>query len=53
MVESGAKQFNARFTGPGMRWSREGAKRLIPVRAAIMGDRFEELWHCARNLPPT
>jgi hypothetical protein len=53
MVESGAKQFKARFTGPGMRWSREGAEKLIPVRAAIMGGRFEELWHSARNSPPS
>ncbi|MEA3459296.1 MAG: hypothetical protein U9R11_01220 [Chloroflexota bacterium] len=34
MVESGAKQFKARFTGPGMHWSRSGAERLLPVRAA-------------------
>lgn len=52
MVESAAKQFKARFTGPGMRWSRSGAERLIPVRAAIMSGRFEELWHTAYNSPP-
>ena len=43
-VESGAKQFKARFTGPGMRWSRPGIERLIPIRAAIMGDQFDDLW---------
>jgi hypothetical protein len=25
-------------------WSRSGAEHLIPVRAAIMSRRFEELW---------
>ena len=53
MVESAAKQFKARFTGPGMRWSRPGAERLLPVRAAIMGHRFDELWPEAYNSPPT
>jgi hypothetical protein len=53
MVESAAKQFKARFTGPGMRWSREGAEKLVPVRAAIMGGRFEDLWRTAYNSPPT
>jgi hypothetical protein len=43
-VESGAKQFKARFTGPGMRWSRQGIERLIPIRAAIMSGRFDDLW---------
>lgn len=44
MVESGIKQFRARFTGPGMRWSREGAERLLPVRAAILSGRFDSVW---------
>jgi hypothetical protein len=44
MVESGAKQFKARFTGPGMRWSRPGLERLIPIRAAIMSHQFDPLW---------
>ena len=52
MVESAAKQFKRRFTGPGMRWSRQGAERLIPIRAAIMSKRFDELWHQAYNSPP-
>jgi hypothetical protein len=51
MVESAGKQFKARFTGPGMRWSRPGAQRLIPVRAAIMSRRFDELWPAAYNSP--
>ena len=51
MVESAAKQFKARFSGPGMRWSRLGAERLIPVRAAIMSRRFDNIWRVAYNLP--
>ncbi len=36
MVESGAKQFKALFSGPGMRWSRQGAENLLPVRTAVL-----------------
>jgi hypothetical protein len=52
MVESAAKQFKRRFTGPGMHWSRQGAERLIPIRAAVMSKRFDELWQQAYNSPP-
>lgn len=52
MVESAAKQFKARFAGPGMRWSRDGAEKLIPVRTAIMSRRFDELWEVVYNSPP-
>jgi hypothetical protein len=51
MVESSCKQFKARFSGPGMHWSRPGAERLIPVRAAIMSHRFDDLWHRVYNSP--
>lgn len=51
MVESACKQFRARFNGPGMRWSRAGAERMIPVRAAIMSERFDEVWQHAYNSP--
>lgn len=51
MVESAGKQYRARFCGPGMSWSRTGAERLIPVRSAVMGRRFDELWQAAYNLP--
>jgi hypothetical protein len=53
MVESGAKQFKARMAGPGMRWSRSGAENLIPVRKAILSDRFDDLWQQAYNSPPS
>lgn len=52
MVESAAKQFKARFSGPGMRWGRPGAERLIPVRAAVMSNRFDETWQQVYNSPP-
>lgn len=51
MLESGCKQFGARFNGAGMRWSRAGAERLLPVRAAILSGRFDEVWHAAYNSP--
>ena len=51
MVESAAKQFKARFSGPGMRWSRAGAERLLPIRAAVMSHRFDEIWHLAYSSP--
>ena len=49
-AESGCKQFRARFTAAGMRWSRTGAENLLPVRAAILSQRFDTLWQ-ARQLP--
>lgn len=52
VVESGCKQFKHRFAGPGMRWSRPGAERLIPIRAAIMGNRFDTVWNRTLNSPP-
>lgn len=54
-IESGAKQFKMRFSGPGMRWSRQGAENLLPVRAAVMTstERFDDLWARAyKNSPP-
>ena len=51
MVESAAKQFKARFTGPGMRWSRNGLQRLIPIRAAVLSDSFDLLWASVFNSP--
>lgn len=52
MVESGAKQFKARFCGPGMRWSRPGLERLIPIRAVILSHSFDTLWPKVYNSPP-
>ncbi len=51
MVESACKQFRARLAGSGMRWSRAGLERLLPIRAAIMSQRFDALWQQAYRLP--
>ena len=51
MVESGCKRFRARFAGAGMRWSRPGIERLIPIRAAIMSCHFDQLWQRAYTSP--
>jgi len=51
MVESGAKQFKARFCGPGMRWSRPGIERLIPIRSAILSHSFDTIWPSVYNSP--
>jgi hypothetical protein len=52
MVESGFKRFKDRFTQSGMRWSRIGAERLLPVRAAQMSGRFDDRWKVAYNSLP-
>lgn len=52
MVESGGKRFKDRFTRAGMRWSRAGAERLLPVRSAIMSKRFDARWKTTYNSPP-
>jgi hypothetical protein len=46
-VESSIKQFKARLTGPGMRWSRSGAEHMLVIRAAVMDDSFDDLWASA------
>lgn len=51
MIESGGKQFKARFAGAGMRWSSDGAEPLLPIRAAILGKQFDRLWTSAYNSP--
>lgn len=52
MVEGGAKRYQARLCGPGMRWSRKGAENLTPVRTALLSGRFAERWQARQNLPP-
>ena len=51
VIESGIKQFKARFTGAGMRWSREGIERLIPIRASILSHNFDQAWASVYNSP--
>lgn len=48
-VESGIKRFKHRLSGPGMRWSRPAADRMLVLRAAVMSDIFDQLWAAARN----
>lgn len=43
-VESAAKQYKHRFTGPGMRWSRKGLENLIPVRSLVLSHAFSSTW---------
>jgi hypothetical protein len=52
MVESAAKQYKARFCGSGMRWSRKGAERLLPIRSAILSNRFDKMWRYSYISPP-
>jgi len=51
VVESGIKQFKARFAGPGMRWSRAGAERLLPICETILSHRFDHIWNAAYYSP--
>jgi len=46
-VESGIKQFKARLTGAGMRWSRPAAEQMLVIRAAVLGHTFDALWDAA------
>ena len=46
-VESGIKQYKARLTGPGMRWSRPGAERMLVLRSAVLSHDFDDLWAAA------
>jgi len=50
-VESGAKQYKTRFTGPGMRWKRPCLERLLPVRSAILTGNFSSIWRSVYNSP--
>jgi hypothetical protein len=52
MVESGGKRFKDRFTRSGMRWSRSGAERLLPIRTALLSGWFDKRWVAAYNSPP-
>ncbi len=45
VIESGAKQYKVRFTGPGMRWKRSSLERMLPLRAAIMSNNFNQKWN--------
>ncbi len=46
-VESAIKQFKVRLTGPGMRWERANADRMLVIRSAILSNEFDALWDAA------
>lgn len=46
-VESEIKQLKARLTGPGMRWSRPAAQRMLLIRSAVLDHSFDQLWSLA------
>jgi hypothetical protein len=46
-IESGVKQYKQRLAGPGMRWSRSGAKRMMTIRSAVLNHSFDRLWQAA------
>ena len=48
-VESGIKRFKQRLAGPGMRWSRPSAERMLVLRAAVLSGTFDTLWDCAQS----
>lgn len=48
-IESGIKRFKQRLCGPGMRWSRPAAERMLVLRAAVLSGTFDELWALTRN----
>jgi len=46
-VESAIKQYKTRLTGPGMRWSRPNAERMLVLRSAVLSHEFDALWAAA------
>lgn len=48
-IESGIKRFKHRLAGPGMRWSRPAAERMLVLRAAILSGTFDQRWADAQN----
>ncbi len=53
MIEGGAKQYQARLCGPGMRWRRQPLEKLVPIRTAILSGRFADVWQQVYNSPPS
>lgn len=46
-VESEIKQYKVRLSGPGMRWSRPNAERMLIIRSAVLSNQFDTLWAAA------
>jgi len=47
VIESGVKRYKHRLAGPGMRWSRPGAVRMLVIRSAVLNHDFDRLWFAA------
>jgi hypothetical protein len=50
-IESACKQFQSRLKGPGMRWSRTGADRMLALRAQVLTGCFNQTWITLQNSP--
>jgi hypothetical protein len=50
-IESSCKQFQTRMKGPGMRWSRPGAHRMLALRSVILSMHFDPTWATLQNSP--
>lgn len=48
-MESGIKRIKHRLAGPGMRWSRPAAERMLVLRTAVLSGTFDQLWASALN----
>lgn len=46
-IESTIKQFKHRLSGPGMRWSRPAAERMLVIRSVVLSRSFDDLWAAA------
>lgn len=53
VIESAAKQFKSRVTGPGMRWCRDGADNMLAICSVALTsrDRFDQIWDQLLALP--
>ena len=52
VMESAVKRYKQRLAGPGMRWSRPRAQRMLAIRSAVLNHDFDQLWLAAYPLPP-
>ena len=50
VAEAGCKHvIQSRFKRSGMRWSREGAERLLQLRVAYLNDEWDQVMEVRRN----
>ncbi len=46
-TESAVKQYKHRVCGAGMCWTRQGVRRMIQLRSAVMERTFDQRWDAA------